>query len=195
MKTPLHSALNIENIRLYDCQSCDPKFDAQRNLQGRTHYVDDDTLKGFKARILNACATDDGLIFWLVESVASRPDHGGYNKRFIAFDLFGNVICDRDRWFRTSDKAYKAGMEWLATFDSEGHTIGALKERAERAIRDGDKVLSLIYGDSKKTAAKWRDLKRQVKRREKASRLPINNTHDFLLVWSFEQTEPLTHKI
>lgn len=34
---------------LYREQGNNPKYHAQRNLQGRTHYVDDDTLRFHKA--------------------------------------------------------------------------------------------------------------------------------------------------
>jgi len=144
MKTTTQTALNTAGIRPFDSQSSDPKWNAQRNLQGRTHYVDDDTLKGFQCRILSARNMSDGLVFYLVESVNSRPDHGGYNKRFVAFDVFGTVLTGRDEWFRTREQAYKAGMAFLSDFDAEAHTIATLRRNAERAIADANAILATL---------------------------------------------------
>ena len=50
-------------MRLYQSESSTPKYNAQRNLQGRTHYVDEDTLKFHKSRIISEHDSCNGLIF------------------------------------------------------------------------------------------------------------------------------------
>lgn len=137
------SALRMTGPYAYECKSSyQHKFNAQRNLQGRTHYVDDDTLRGFQCRIQDTDVTDGGLLFALVESVGSRPNHGGYNKRFVVFDLWGTVVSDsRDLWFRTSKQAHKAMWDFLNDFDAIGHTRETARKNAERAIADSKAIL------------------------------------------------------
>ena len=55
---------------LYKRESSDPKRDAQRNLCSRTHYVDDDTMRYFRSRVLSAHAVDNGLLYAIVESAS-----------------------------------------------------------------------------------------------------------------------------
>jgi hypothetical protein len=136
-------------LRTFDCQSCDARSNAQRNLSGRCHYADDGTLRYFKASILNSGHSPDGLVFWIVESVNSRPDHGGRNKRFVAFDLWGTVLTRDDHetgegWHRTSADAYKAGEAWMAGFDAAAHTVDTLAARAKRDIVDAHRVLAAL---------------------------------------------------
>jgi hypothetical protein len=144
MKTKIESALNILGIRPYRQQSCCSLDDAQRNLQGRTHYVDNDTLKGFRARVLNAHLSRDGLVYWIIESVGNKPFDGKANKRFIAFDVFGDVISDREQWHATSKAADKERKAFLDSFDAEAHTEGRLLERAKRDAENAQAVFNAI---------------------------------------------------
>jgi len=57
------------NVELFGHKSSDPKHNAQQNLNGRTYYVDDDTLRFFTSRIVSAYPTENGLFFKIVESV------------------------------------------------------------------------------------------------------------------------------
>lgn len=83
----------------------DAKAMAQRNLNGRTHYADDDTLKFFHARI-NACRTEaHGLLLTMLESTASDFKNMSRAHRFVVFDLFGNVVNARERVHAKSEGA------------------------------------------------------------------------------------------
>ena len=146
MKTKIESALNILGIRPYRQESCYSLNDAQRNLQGRTHYVDSDTLKGFRARVLNAHLSHDGLIYWIIESVGNKPFDGKANKRFIAFDVFGDVISNREQWHTTSKAAEKEKNAFLESFDAEKHTEGRLLERAKRDAENAQAVFNALAG-------------------------------------------------
>lgn len=109
------------------------KYEAQDQLAGRTHYVDDSTLRFHHARIVNCNIAHDGLLFWLVESVALDMNNTKRGCRFVVFDIFGNVIShvSLDKCFKTSKAANKACREYLETVDAKKITKEALKKRIE----------------------------------------------------------------
>jgi hypothetical protein len=149
----LAAALNFAGVRPYRCESSYPEYDAPRNLQGRTHYVDPDTLKSFRAKILSGGHTPDGLLYWLVESVQSRPDHGGYTRRAIVFDVFGDIVNERadmretqGEWFKDTRKAENAAFDFLKSFDAVKHTAAKLKANALRDIEQAKRTLAALAG-------------------------------------------------
>ena len=124
---------------LFGRHGYDAKYCAQRNLTGKTHYVDDDTLRFFHARIVLTRAMQEGLLFGLVESVAKDPDNRSRGFLFVVFDLFGTVLNDRDHadaMHNKSDKAAAAMAEWLESFDVLAHYKRAMLERAGRLKRE-----------------------------------------------------------
>lgn len=128
-------------VSLFERHSYDAKYCAQRNLSGKSHYADDDTLKYFHARINSVKIAHEGLIFAMVESVANDPDNRSRGFRFIAFDLFGTVLNDRnhvDGTHRKSDGAYRDMLEWLDSFDVLAHYKTAMQDRAARLKREAD---------------------------------------------------------
>lgn len=127
------------NVSLFEHCGYDAKHMAQRNLSGKTYYADDDTLKLFNARINNARTSHEGLVFAMVESVASDFRNTSRGFRFVAFDLFGTVLNDRDHADAThakSDKATADMLAWLESFDALAHYKTAMTERAERLRRE-----------------------------------------------------------
>ena len=127
--------------RPFDRHGYDAKYSAQRNLDGKTHYADDDTLKFFHARI-NSCRTEcNGLVLILIESAAKDMNNSARGHRFVAFDLFGTVLNDRDHvdaMHSKSDGARVAMRNWLDSFDVLAHYKAAMTERAARAKRAAD---------------------------------------------------------
>lgn len=127
--------------RPFERHGYDAKYSAQRNLGGKTHYADDDTLKFFHARI-NSCRTEcHGLVLILIESAAKDMHNLARGHRFVAFDLFGTVINDRDHvgaMQSTSAKANAAMREWLESFDVLAHYKTAMTKRAASAKRAAD---------------------------------------------------------
>lgn len=124
---------------LFSRCSYDAKYCAQRNLSGKSHYVDDDTLKYFHSRIISTRAAHEGLLFGIVESAAKDPDNRSRGFRFVVFDLFGTVLNDRDHadaMHNKSDKASAAMAEWLESFDVLAHYKRAMLERADRLKRE-----------------------------------------------------------
>lgn len=129
------------NVRLFERYSHDAKHSAQRNLSGKTHYADDDTLNFFHARI-NSCRTEcNGLVLVITESAAADYQNKTRGHRFVAFDLFGTVLNDRDHadaMRSKSGRAYDDSREWLESFDVLAHYKAALAEHAARLKRDAD---------------------------------------------------------
>lgn len=112
------------------------KYDAQLNLEGRTPYCDDDTLRFHKARIHSTYVTDSGLLFALIESVASDPDGRSRGFRHVIFDITGRVL-DRphlDELEKTSAKAKKNMWEHLNAIDEAEVTREGLVQY-ERAFK------------------------------------------------------------
>lgn len=140
------AALNTKGIPLFRHQSCYPENDAPRNLSGRTHYVDAGTLKYFRARILSASHAADGLLFWIVESVSSRPNHGGHTRRAVVFDVFGSVVNDRDIWHKTTEQAEKTAAEFVKSFDAVKHTEKEIRDRVASEIATAKRTLSALRG-------------------------------------------------
>ena len=140
MKKNLQTTLDTLGIRPYLNESSYPINDAQRNLAGRTHYVDDDTMRYFKARINHASGYDDGLTYAILESVA-HPSLGRVHRPVI-FDVFGTVICKRDNYYKTSDQARKAMYAILNAHDAVAHTWVVIGERYNSMVRD----LALLGG-------------------------------------------------
>ena len=68
------------------------KHNAQDNLRGISHYVDDNTLRYFKSRICDATEIVDGLFFKIVESVALDMHNTERGYRVVVFDVFGAIV-------------------------------------------------------------------------------------------------------
>ena len=130
------------NIQKFKYESCYPKNNAQMNLKNRSHYVDDDTLRYFKSRILSSYHYADGLLFGLVESFAN---HEGKRKfRGVVFNLVGHCVyqLDSDDAVNNSDKAQKLMMEFINSFDAEADAVEALNNQKQWIMRDFDRAIA-----------------------------------------------------
>lgn len=142
-------------ISLYKEESSDPKWNAQRNLAGRTHYVDDDTLRFHKSRVLSTHITDNGLLFALVESCAmdSRGSKRGF--RGVIFDVFGTVLSRHSlEDARATRKAAESDM-WAAlnAIDAKAHTLTALAEHQKHANEEISRFMAVVSHLEQKKAA------------------------------------------
>lgn len=118
-------------MKLFTIQSYDPKLNAQQNLAGRTHYVDDATLRYHKSKILQAHILHGGLILSLIESVALDPQNQTRGFRPVVFDLFGTVLsCMALADCRKSRRAAEIAM-WahISVMDAKKLTLQAIKEQ------------------------------------------------------------------
>ena len=97
-----------------------PKLIAQDCLRGRSYYVEDDTLRYHKSRILDAGIEASGLLFTIVESYA--VDYGNTSRlyRGVVFDMFGGVVYREglEDGYTTSKKARSAMKVALADLDA-----------------------------------------------------------------------------
>lgn len=141
----------MNHYHLYQHKSSYPKGNAQLNLESRTHYVDDDTLRYFKSRILYSGHTDGGLLFYIVESFAD-PVSGKRLFRGVIFDIAGNVVNDRasfDDAYKTSKQALKRMWEQANELDAVEITREAmrsekryLESQIERLEKDIEALIS-----------------------------------------------------
>jgi hypothetical protein len=92
---------------------------AQRALDGRTHYVDDATLKGFKCRILRCITSHHGFYCLIQESMPHGSFTGPRERRNVLFDVFGTVVSDRDVWHKSAKSADREYSELCAWMDSQ----------------------------------------------------------------------------
>ena len=124
----------------FEDKSYNPKRNAQMNLIGRTHYVDDSTLRYFHARIVASGTECSGLIFWIIESHAVDMDNTQREFRFVVFDVGGHVLerAKNGSGYRTRSRARKALDAYLATIDAENLTHAAIKREVSWLERDGE---------------------------------------------------------
>ena len=137
---------------LYRNESSDAKRNAQRNLSGRTHYVDDDTLRFHYGRVLSSRPVAGGLLFAIVESVGLDMHNRTRGCRYVVFDIFGNVISrvDLEQSWKRSEQAAKAMWAYLDTIDAKQITLDAIKARESYFAHE----MEWLRADVEKAAAK-----------------------------------------
>ena len=129
----LDKAARAAGIRLYEsAYMSTEKALAQRQLDSRTHYADDSTLKFFGARINETRQDDNGLWFALRESV--QPPHSARVHRWCIFDIFGQ--CERTEERSTGAGADKLLPALIAAKDWEAHTRAGLERVAAQKERE-----------------------------------------------------------
>ena len=131
---------------LYRNESSDPKTNAQRNLCGRTHYVDDDTLRWHKSRVLASRVIDQGLLFAITTSDALDMNNTKRGYRYIIFDVFGNVLerPKLEEAFRRREQCDKAMWTALNAIDAKAHTRTAIEEARQAYGKELDRLLETV---------------------------------------------------
>lgn len=125
----LATALSKHGVQLFKERSGMPLNQAQRNLEGRTHYVDDSTLKSFVAKIHSCNIMDDGLILGMVESCQKGPRaEDGRVFRPVFFDVFGNTVYRPDL-----DDSFDSQKQAMSDFWKQAAEIDAIKATVEGA--------------------------------------------------------------
>ena len=114
-----------------------PAINAQENLGGRTHYVDPDTLRFHKSRILAARPILSGAFFLIIESCALDYDNTRRGVRVVLFDLMGATVYrpSLEDCRRTRGQASRDFEKWLGSFDPVAHYRALMLEQAERLSR------------------------------------------------------------
>lgn len=142
-------------MQRFENTGSNPKYNAQRNLQGRTHYVDDDTLRFHKSKILSARSIDSGLLFAIVTSDAVDYQNTKRGFRFVVFDMFGTVLqrTSLDAVYRTSAQATKAMWEYVNAIDATAHTREAIARQRSAHHEEMNRLESEVIGLQSKQAA------------------------------------------
>lgn len=132
----------LEISSLYGYKSSYPKYNAQQNLDGRTHWASDDNLRFFGCRISSARETESGLLFYVIESSFLDFNKTKRGFRYAIFDIFGECVArlDIDHAFKTSEQARKAMWKELETFNTAEHYKQALDRIAKRADREANRA-------------------------------------------------------
>ena len=131
---------NILNaVKAYSDQSYNAKRNAQANLEGRTHWADDDTLAFFGCKISSCVDEASGhLLAVRFSQKAGFDDALGRVHGFAIFDLFGNIVVDgkhangkkRDREFWAILEQCKAHVD-LITQTGRDACIAQLRREIE----------------------------------------------------------------
>lgn len=125
-------------MNLYRNEGSHPLTNAQRNLMGRTHYVDPDTLRWHKSRVLSARPTDEGLLFCITTSDALDMHNTKRGYRYV----FGTVL-DRpelNKSFARHEAALKAMWKSVNAIDAKAVTLAAIEKSRESYAREMDRL-------------------------------------------------------
>lgn len=130
---------------LYQTRYTAPKAAAQNALSGRTHYVDDATLRFFHSRILACSAHHAGMFLRVIETVALDYQNTQRGYRVVLFDLTGGTVYHPglDECHKTKGAAYRAFEAWFATFNPVEHYRALLTARAERTARQAAEMAAV----------------------------------------------------
>lgn len=130
----------------YEEKSSYPKINAQQNLIGRTHYVDDDTLCFHKSRILQTHVVDQGLLFCLIESCALDMNNTARGFRYVIFDIFGKVISrvDLENSFKSKKACVKAMWKALNEIDANQVTKEGIERFEKNCIEEIKQMRKLV---------------------------------------------------
>ena len=124
------------NTSKYEEHSCDARYNAQHNLRGRSHFVDEDTLRYFKGRVLSAYDSADGRLFVVVHSQRENWDNANRIFSYAIFDLAGSIVAGRVQSYKTAAKARKECEEMLEQIDADQLTLDALSYLEGRFAND-----------------------------------------------------------
>ncbi len=129
-------------MNLFRHDYSDAKHNAQSNLSGITHYVDDGTLRFHKARILACNVHDNGLLLSIIESTAMDMHNTKRGFRYVIFDVFGTTIArvGLDDCVSTKAQAVKGLYAALNQIDAVTHTLEAIDRQQQQAIAEFDEL-------------------------------------------------------
>ena len=128
----------MTRLSLYCNKSSYALDNAQLNLEGRTHFASDSSLKYFGSRINSAHETASGLLFYIIESSFLDFNKTKRGFRYVIFDIFGDCVArlDIEAAFKTSEQGIKAMYIELNNFDVAAHYMQAIESQAKRAERE-----------------------------------------------------------
>ena len=109
-----------------------PKYSAQQQLKGKSHYVDDDALSYFDAKVLDCGPILDGLFFYIRESKSNGLDHVERIHSYVYFDIWGNIV---DEMFALSKEDECYSTKQLDKSEQAYFKVDVVKYYKEMLIR------------------------------------------------------------
>jgi len=143
----IQEALAALHVRLFTYESSHPKYDAQRNLAGKTHYVDDETLRFHHSRILGTKVLNGGLLFRVTCSDALDMHNTKRGFRCAMFDVFGTAISRPTLEQASSTKQAAINASERETIDLVKHYREAINSKihwAQDDIKKCNEALAII---------------------------------------------------
>ncbi len=137
-------------MKLFRTESNNHKCNAQLNLESLTHYVDDDTLRFHKSRVISSHVVGKGLLFAIVESYATFESNRLF--RPVIFDINGNTISrsSLEDGFKTSKQATDSMWEKLNKINAIESAHAAVKNHLEYEQRQAGYITDEINALTKK---------------------------------------------
>lgn len=121
------SALSKLGIHLYKERTGLPLNQAQRNLNERTDYVADNTLKAWAGQVHAVHVMDEGLVLGIVESFQKgATKDSGRAFRPVFFDVFGRTIYRPE-----NNEAFDTQKQAMADFWKQADEVNAIEETIE----------------------------------------------------------------
>lgn len=148
----INKSLASSSTYPYRSESSYAISNAQRNLNGRTHYVNDDTLRAFKCNILRSKHTDNGLFFIIQESLPVGSFEGKRMRRTVVFDIYGAVFSDkineidREIAHANADKADKHYYKTVGFINSRELALASelIEKRLARDLRNTEEAIKAL---------------------------------------------------
>jgi hypothetical protein len=118
------------------------KANAQAMLEGRTHYVDDSTMRYFNSRITLAQPSTFGMFYLITESVSFDPQNSKRGFRSVLFDINGQVVYrpTLEELENTSTKAEKTFYKWFESFNAKTYYKNQIKEKIIQTNRQAQNL-------------------------------------------------------
>lgn len=153
MKTLADSLRSLGHSIFSDKSYSSPVRNAQLNLEGKTHYCDENTMRYFHSRVLSSNDHEHGLIFSIIESVSLDHEHTRRGFRYVAFDVFGTIVSrvDLEHCVSSKDAARKAFYTWLNAFDTLAHYRATLRAMATRMESDAKAMRKIARAKADKS--------------------------------------------
>ena len=135
------------DLRPFELCSGTPKQRAQKQLEGKTHYVDESTLKYFKCRIVSALPVSNGLFFKIIENLPNDPTTNKKGFRAVVFDVFGEIIfrLNLDEMSKTAHLADTAFYKWFEKFNETEHYIRKFQEESNTLQKQANKMRNCVH--------------------------------------------------
>lgn len=117
-------------MNLFRHESTEPKHNAQMNLRGRSHYVNDDTLKFFHSRILDCYPVLGGAALLLVETKAADHRNTSREACGVVFAIDGTHITEFTD--AKPDAVRRELATWIKAHDKPGTRRRLVREAFKR---------------------------------------------------------------